>query len=127
MIKRLVLIGILSLVFSPLHAADFAVQDANLNACLQAIAVSKQWTQPQDFTQIKCHSEGIQSLKGLELFTNVETLSFYNNQLKRLDVEWASLPKLKTLNLARNSLEQVSMADLSSVENLYLFSNRACK
>ena len=117
----------LTLSVSNTHAADFAVADAQLKACLQDIAQSKQWPQPQDFLEIKCHSQGIQSLEGLEQFSQIETLSLHNNQLQQLDINFAKFKNLKQLNLAKNNLEQVTLKSLPSLEKVFLFANHIKK
>ncbi len=104
-------------------AQTFSVSDPKLQQCLQSIAKKEQWRQPADFIDIKCHGNNIRSLQGLEAFTNVVMLSIYNNKLSRIDVDLTRLKQLKTLNLARNNIEQAELAKLESLEKVYLFSN----
>ncbi len=105
-------------------AVDFVVQDHKLQQCLENIAKQKQWQKPEQFIEIKCHSGGIESLAGLELFYNVQSLSLYNNQLQSIDFDLNKLPQLKKLNLARNNLEQLTIAGLAHLQSVYMFANR---
>jgi Leucine-rich repeat (LRR) protein len=115
---------LLGLAASQTHGVAFKVQDVNLQACVQTIMQNKQWHQPQDVTQIKCHSKDIRSMVGLAQFENLETLSLYNNKLKQLSTDMASFKKLKTLNLARNNLTHLTISNLPSLTKLYVFDNK---
>lgn len=111
------------LMASKSYAVTFNVQDAKLQACLQELADSNQWKQPENITEIKCHSKNIRSLKGLEQFINLESLSLYNNKLKKMDIDLARLKKLTILNLSRNNLSQLTIENLSVLSKIYLFDN----
>jgi protein phosphatase 1 regulatory subunit 7 len=102
----------------------WAVQDTNLQACLQLLAKNNDWHQPQDMTVIKCHDQDIHSLRGLEQFTGLESLSLYNNRIEQFDIEIKQLKRLKELNLARNNLTQITVSNLPKLNKLYLFDNQ---
>ena len=106
-----------------LSAAEFKVADANLQACLEKTASKHKLTKPADFTQLKCHNQGIESMAGLEQFVNLESLSLYNNKIERIEIDLEKLTKLKILNLARNNLASADIHDLASIETIYLFDN----
>lgn len=108
----------------PAYAATFDVQDRALHDCLQALAENNSWSKPEDVTEIKCHSKDIRSMIGLEQFTQLQSLSLYNNKLEQLDVDLTLLKQLKTLNLARNNLSQFNLTDLPNLSELYLFDNQ---
>ncbi len=105
-------------------AADFQVPDAALQQCLQELAHTNHWSQPSDFKKIDCHGLGIESAQGLVQFSQIEELSLYNNKLDRFDIDLSQFQSLKTLNLARNNLISVGIADAPILETVYLFSNR---
>ncbi|PCI47013.1 MAG: hypothetical protein COB43_12395 [Oceanospirillales bacterium] len=108
----------------PAYAATFDVQDRALHACLQALAENNGWSKPEDVTEIKCHSKDIHSIAGVEQFTQLQSLSLYNNKLEQLDVDLTLLKQLKTLNLARNNLTRLNLTNLPSLSELYLFDNQ---
>lgn len=120
----LTIIPLLSLpMVGQAHAVTFNVQDAELQVCLQELADSNQWKQPQNVTKIKCHSKNIRSLKGLEKFTELELLSLYNNNLEQIDIDLTSFKELKTLNLSRNNLASVTIKNSPQLNKVYLFDN----
>ena len=103
--------------------SQIQVEDAALRKCLLKIGRANNWTSAGEFVAIKCHGEGIKSLAGLEQFANLESLSLYNNKIKKADLVLTQFPKLTTLNLARNQLTELSLQDSSSLQNLYVFAN----
>lgn len=115
--------ALLLLMSAKAFSFELPVQDHNLKACLESLASDQQWRQISDVTAIKCHSQDIQSLAGLEAFTGLESLSLYNNRIAKLDIEIKQLKKLKHLNLARNHLAETNIAHLPKLNKLYLFDN----
>lgn len=107
------------------HSAPLeeTIADNALATCLKETATKNNWSKLEQVTHIKCHSAGIRSLRGIEALPNLDSLSLYNNALKQLDVDLTQLTKLNTLNLARNNIEQLALANLPAVENIYLFGN----
>lgn len=108
---------------SPVYAATNALQDEELKVCVQELAEKNQWSTPAEVTEIKCHSKGIITMAGLEQFTNLQSLSLYNNKLQQVDIDLTTLQQLKSLNLARNNLSQLTLANVSTLNELYLFDN----
>lgn len=108
-----------------LQAAEFAFADAKLTACVNTLAKKYKWENVEAVDKIVCHNASINSLTGIEQFVNVEKLSFHKNHLTK--VKLVGLHKLRELNLARNKLQKLELADLPALENLYFFGNRIPK
>jgi hypothetical protein len=105
------------------QASVFNVQDVDLQACLQELALMNQWSQPEDVIEVKCHNKDIRSLQGLEQFTHLESLSLYNNKLEYVDINLSYFKQLIVLNLSRNNLVQLTITDLPKLNKVYLFNN----
>lgn len=103
--------------------AETTIKDAELQTCLQDIAKKNNWSKPADFIEIKCHSKGIQSLSGLENYSNVTLLSFHNNKLPQLDIDLTQFPLIKEINLARNNIKKLILSDIPTLEAVYVFGN----
>lgn len=103
---------------------EFVVEDSHLQTCLEAEAKENNWKQLKDVKAIKCHSQDIQSLAGLEKFTALQSLSLYNNRISKLDIKLLQFEQLKHLNLARNNLTTASLEGLAKLDKLYLFDNQ---
>lgn len=117
-----VLVGLLSVI--TLNAqATFNVKDPALNTCLQDIARAKSWQHAGDFKRIKCHNKAIKSLQGLAPFKNIESLSLYNNKLKAVDIDLKQFSALKSLNIARNNIQHLSLEQLPHLKTVYAFDN----
>lgn len=122
---RLALIYLLlPTVVGQASAATFSLQDSNLETCVQTLASKNKWLQPQEVKDIRCHSQDIESLRGLEKFTGLESLSLYNNRIEQLDIDLKLFENLKELNLARNNLKQLNITNLPMLNKLYLFDNQ---
>ncbi|MFC3121739.1 leucine-rich repeat domain-containing protein [Agaribacter flavus] len=104
--------------------ASFLVDDEALNKCLRDIAEAEGYDSAEQFTQIKCNSKGIRSIAGIEQFTNLSSLSVFNNKLQMVDAKLDDLPKLTELNIARNRLKNLSLNNLKSIEKVYAFDNK---
>ena len=104
------------------HALEFSISDANLQKCLTDLAQKNNWTTVEAVTKIECHSKEISAIDGLEKFTQLQTLSLYNNQISVLSLK--TFPNLRHINLAKNSLTSVDLAELPALEELYIFNNK---
>lgn len=103
-------------------ALDFSVSDTNFKQCLIALAQKNNWLSVDVVTKIECHSQNIAVVDGLEQFTQLQSLSIYNNQLTQVSVK--NLPHLRHLNLAKNSLKSIELVGLPALEELYIFNNK---
>lgn len=57
----------------------------------------------------------IQSVEGIEIFTNLESIDVYNNQLTRFDI--SKLQKVRSLNIDYNALSEIALGD-NAIEEL---------
>src|SRR4051812_38476396 len=80
------------------HALEFSVSDANLQKCLIELSQKNNWTAIESVTKIECHSKEISTIDGLERFTQLQTLSLYNNQISNVSLK--KIPNLRHINLA---------------------------
>lgn len=122
MIRQAVVVGFLTLVAATAAAAPWQVRDARLQACLEELAKQHGWNEPGDFQAVQCHNRGIESLDGLEAFTQVTSLSLYNNRLQV--VQLRNFSRLQLLNVARNEVRQLELSQLPALGKLYFFDNR---
>lgn len=109
----------LLLALIPSVSTAFEVRDSNFQQCLNDIGKKKSWVKPEEFLVIKCHSAKIESVEGIAQFSNVESVSLHKNNIR--EIRLPSLTKLKTLNIARNKIEHLVIADQPQLEKLYLF------
>lgn len=98
------------------------IHDGNLRSCLHQLAKKNQWQAPADVTKVVCHSNDIADLAGLDIFSNIETLSLHNNHIEVFD--GAPFKRLNNLNLGRNKLQALSLNDLPRLSVLYVFNNK---
>jgi len=73
-------------------------------------------------TDIFCESLGIESLSGIENFTNLTSLKCGDNQISFLPV--AGLTKLVWLDCSTNELTSLEVSTLENLTNLYCRNNR---
>lgn len=97
------------------------IQDPQLLKCIQK-ALDKQGVAPADLQVLKCHSKKIESLDGIAQFNNLTSLSLFNNRIERADL--SGLQKLTLLNLAKNRLTELQVANLPDLHTLYAFQNK---
>ncbi len=103
-------------------ALDFPVTDNQFKQCLTSLAQKNNWSSLEMVTNIECNSQSIAVIDGLDKFPQLESLSIYNNQLQSAAVK--NLPHLRHLNLAKNSLKVVELANLPALEDFYVFNNK---
>ena len=104
------------------HALDFTSSDGNLQKCITELAQKNNWATVDAVTKIECHSKEIAAIDGLEKFTQLQSLSLYNNQISSAKIK--GLPNLRHINLAKNELKTVELADLPALEEFYVFNNK---
>jgi Leucine-rich repeat (LRR) protein len=101
--------------------ANTEVIDKRLADCLADIGRKKNWTTPEQYLSVTCHSKKIDSLAGLEVYKNITKLSLYNNRLSEVDI--GPFTELKALNLARNRLTSLVIRQHDKLRKLYVFNN----
>ncbi|MBO5580329.1 MAG: leucine-rich repeat domain-containing protein [Prevotella sp.] len=73
-------------------------------------------------TNIKVNKMGIQSMKGIEYFTELEQLKCKENQLTTLDI--SNNPLLYKLDVTRNQLTTLDISKNLALEDLYVAGNQ---
>lgn len=124
--KRLAMTGcLLAFSFSKtllVNAQDWQVEDPALNNCLMKIAKKEQWVSPPQFVEVRCHSQGVQTLKGLEAFNQIKVLSLHNNKISEFNAKlW---PQLESLTITKNNLRTLELKDLPGLQKAYASGNR---
>jgi Leucine-rich repeat (LRR) protein len=119
-VKRSLLLVVILLSGNAL-AADFAVDDAQLQKCITKLAMQNQWKTAEDVVEISCHNQNIRSLNGIEQFVNVARLSFHRNMINSVKLD--RLTRLTHLNLSRNNLTELHIADFPELAEVYVFRN----
>ena len=76
--------------------------DANLQTCVDEIAISNNWQEAEDITEVICSNKSIEQTYGLELLSNLNELDLSNNDIDDI-YSLSSLQGLTKLNLSGNS------------------------
>ncbi|NOZ53627.1 MAG: hypothetical protein GXP08_10875 [Gammaproteobacteria bacterium] len=99
--------------------------DANLQACVDALAQLNVWTTTDQITGVlNCSAQGIAVLEGMEHLTSVTELVLNQNILTNIDA-LATLTQLKLLSLSGNSLVNIdAISGLTTLAALNLSNNR---
>ncbi len=71
--------------------------------------------------EIDCFELGIESLQGIELFPDLESLYCFGNKLTELDL--GNNKKLKELDCSENMLSELDLSEAAALEYLYCNSN----
>ncbi len=91
----------------PLFTA-FTTEDSALRNCLDQAIKDSAVTAPEELQQLTCSHAGLQSLKGIEIFSNLKQVNLGNNSLT--DPEpLRYLSKLEVLLLNDNRLQSASV------------------
>ena len=98
------------------------LSDAALKACVEKLAAKQRWHSIADVTEIRCHSQGIKSLRGLESFKALQKLSLHNNDIS--EIELSAWPLLTSLTISENKLQAVTIDGLANLQDVFLFRNR---
>ena len=86
---------------------DYALADAQLQACVEQTIIDLQATSPAQITQLNCSNAGIKSLAGLEKFYALKALNLADNQLTQID-ELGKLGRLEILVLSNNRINDAT-------------------
>ncbi len=93
--------------------------DQALKTCIDSERVKKSWKNILDVTDLSCSSfYKIQSLKDLEQFPNLTSLSIYSRELK--DYQGSYIPQLDTLNLVNTPVTSLNLEGAPSLKSLTL-------
>jgi len=77
----------------------------------------------QTLRHLDCIDEGVEQLKGLEHYTNLETISLWENSIESID-EVAGLTALRWLELGNNAISDITpVSSLTALTRLGLGSN----
>lgn len=108
---------------APTVFLDFNLPDDALQTCVSQQMIDLRLTSPEALTDLNCSNAGIESLEGIELFSNIERLKLTSNRIRNLmalskvtglqelwlddnviidPVPLGSLVHLRALNLANN-------------------------
>lgn len=105
-----------------LSAALDGLEDANLSACITDLVASNGIDEISGVTAIKCHSQGIKGVKGLDRFTHLVSISLHNNKIRTFDP--SSFVNLQTLNLTKNQLRSFECSGLNELKEIYIIGNK---
>ena len=125
----------------PINSTNFP--DANFRAALASLYPDGYISDIASITYLNVAYKGITNLKGIELFTGLQTLYCYNNSISSLDLSsntnltylscygnnMTSLnvnkcKKLTYLDCAPNSLTSLDLSNLTALEKLICYSNK---
>ena len=126
--KKLLLFSLAALMAALAAHADVTINstnfpDANFRSYLLSEYPSGTITTAQlnARTELVVESKYIYDAKGVEYFTQLTKLDFYNNKLTSIDV--SALTKLTYLNLGKNQLYSINVNNNTLLQGLYLQSN----
>lgn len=105
-----------------LRAENALVQDPEFSRCINEIMASHHWQTAAQVTDLQCPNRGINSLEGLEQFTQLQQLNLFNNHLQAFAAK--PLNNLRSLNIANNQLQNLSLRDFPELQTLLVFNNQ---
>ena len=97
------------------------VEDPALRLCIQKTAERENIAIVREFTGLKCHSQKITSVNGLESFGGLTAISLHNNRIEVFEPSYFS--KLESLNLTKNRMKTFSCQGLGNLKMLYVIAN----
>ncbi len=107
----------------PTLFTNFKMKDGQLRDCLDQTIKDKAITQPNQLKRLACTHAGIQSLKGIEVFSQLEALNLNDNQLTGI-TPLARLGQLKQVLLKGNRLKDAAaLLNLLKLESLDIRDN----
>lgn len=92
-----------------------------LEACIKDNALAQGTRYVWDFKALDCSRKGLESLAGIEVLINLESLTAYGNQIQSADV--SGLRKLRWLDLGFNRLTTVDLYENPLLEAVFIESN----
>lgn len=98
------------------------VEDSALKKCILLNTEKSSVNNYKQLKSLKCHNKGIQSLVGIDVLENLESLSLFSNRISSADL--SKLKLLNHVNLAKNTLVFINIEGLSKLKTLYLFKNK---
>ena len=113
-----------TLVYTPQPLfTDFRTVDAALFDCLTQTIQDKKIVQAEDLQNLSCNHAGIESLSGLETFSQLELLHLNHNKVSTIH-PLLDLDKLREVDLSKNRLEDVTaLTNLPRLERVDLRGN----
>ena len=115
------LVGRANELASPDLLINIKWQDLQLADCVTNSAMAKGWTKVEDVVELECHGKGIQSIDDLFVFSQLRSISLFNNDIESAD--FRGFEHLSYLNVANNRLKEINVTGLSQLKTLYLFKN----
>lgn len=91
---------------APLMIVEDSVVDPVLRQCLEKEIRKKQITHAGQLESLSCDDAGIQSLAGIEIFTQLKALSLEGNAISDIS-PLSDLAKLTHLNIQKNMIESI--------------------
>ena len=127
--KKLLLFSLAALMAALAAHADVTINDTNFpDANFRSYLLSEYPSGTITTAQLNARTEFvldgkyISNAKGIEYFTQLTKLSFYNNRLTAIDV--SALTKLTYLNVGVNQLTSINVNNNTLLQELYLQSNK---
>ena len=103
-------------VYSPPQLfSDYQVPDAALRACIKQTIVDQSIVRAEQLTALVCTYAGIESLQGLNRFTQLTTINLANNRLKNIK-PLMFFGGLQRVNLTDNP--DLNCVDIKSLSDL---------
>ncbi len=113
----------------PSLLSNFQVADSHLASCIAQTVEDQKVTAIEQLESLACSNAGIESLAGIEQFTELKQLNLDSNQISDIQ-PLSNLIKLELLYLAHNDLKNISpLTHLKKLHTLRLSGNDAleCK
>jgi len=109
----------------PSLLSDFQVADSHLANCIAQTVKDQEVTTIEQLESLACSNAGIESLAGIEQFTELKQLNLDSNQISNVQ-PLSNLVKLELLYLAHNDLKNISpLTHLKKLHTLRLNGNEA--
>lgn len=104
--------------------ANFALEDKNLQACIEQTIYDQKIYKVEELKQLVCTNAGVESLTGIHIFTHLEQVNLSDNGIRSLD-PLANLEHLSALSLRGNALSHIQpLKDQQGLQSLDLSGNK---